>query len=77
MRLTTSSLVVINQKVLWPAFHYILPEYPRVNIKQLIAHSKAWQDFVRMNELFAESILDVYRPGDLSTIFPFQRLWLY
>lgn len=40
------------------------------------AEHKWWKDYVRMNELFAERIIDVYRPGDVIWIHDYHLMLL-
>jgi trehalose 6-phosphate synthase/phosphatase len=42
--------------VLWPVFHYL--------IEQLPVRPQGWSTFKRINERFAQRVVEAYRPGD-------------
>jgi trehalose-6-phosphate synthase len=49
------------KQVLWKPFHYQLPDYP----KPKGFEENAWEMYVRVNQLFAQRIIEVYRAGDI------------
>ena len=54
--------------VLWPIFHS--------HLEQLPLEFRSWDDFVRVNEKFAQVVVDRYRPGDLIWIHDYHLLLL-
>jgi trehalose 6-phosphate synthase/phosphatase len=54
--------------VLWPVFHG--------NFEQLPLDFRAWDDFVSVNEKYAQVVADRYRPGDLIWIHDYHLLLL-
>ena len=57
---------------LWPILHYIIWENP-VQCKEIV---KDWEHYVRVNEIFAEKILEVYKAGDIIWILDHHLLLL-
>ncbi|KAL2917610.1 Trehalose-6-P synthase/phosphatase complex subunit [Polyrhizophydium stewartii] len=53
------------KKILWKPFHYQLPDYQRSEGFT----AAAWAHYVTVNQRFADTIAEVYRPGDVGT-FP-------
>jgi trehalose-6-phosphate synthase len=51
--------------VLWPAFHYQMQESPRR--KEYDDHS--WRQYVKVNEAFADAVVQRWKPGD--------RIWVH
>lgn len=49
-------------KVLWPLLHYVL--WSETDGRQEITW---WKDYVKLNQKFAQKIIEIYQPGDLST----------
>lgn len=56
--------------VLWPSLHYILPERPKSTSRY---ESSSFAQYEAINQRFAEKIVEMYEPGDISK--PPQRLW--
>lgn len=54
--------------VLWPLLHY--------QTELVTFDTEAWESYRRVNELFAEAILDMARPGDLLWIHDFHLFLL-
>lgn len=59
-------------KTLWPIFHYLIWD----NANQCKEILRDWRDYVKVNEAFAEKILEVYKAGDLIWILDHQLLLL-
>ncbi|BFZ55645.1 Trehalose-6-P synthase/phosphatase complex subunit [Savitreella phatthalungensis] len=57
-------------RILWPLMHYQVPDNPRAKIYE--EHS--WQNYVRVNEAFAERIAASYRRGDTVWINDYHLL---
>lgn len=56
------------RNLLWPLLHYVLPDYgAQVAARKL----DAWSSYVRLNELFAETVAALYEPGDQIVIFDY------
>ncbi len=55
-------------KIIWPLFHYF-PEKVRYE-------PKYWDAYVRVNKIFAEAILQVYRPGDTIWVHDYHLMLL-
>jgi trehalose-6-phosphate synthase len=47
--------------VLWPLLHYVL--WTETDGRQEIMW---WQDYVKLNQKFAQKIIEIYQPGDIS-----------
>ncbi|KAL1966642.1 hypothetical protein VTN77DRAFT_4053 [Rasamsonia byssochlamydoides] len=54
-----------SRTVLWPAFHYQMQEEPRH--KEYDDHS--WRQYVKVNEAFADTLAQRWKPGD--------RIWIH
>ncbi|KAI9197114.1 glycosyltransferase family 20-domain-containing protein [Polychytrium aggregatum] len=52
------------KQVLWKPFHYQLPDYPKGQAYEELS----WRQYVSVNRKFAETIAEVYRPGDVVWI---------
>lgn len=53
----------INQ-VLWPTFHYVVPD----DAKSKVYQEDAWKKYKALNERFAATIIKNYQPGDISKL---------
>jgi trehalose-6-phosphate synthase len=51
-------------KVLWPTFHYVLPDNPKKQIQE--DEDTSWKHYVALNQHFADTIAENYQPGDIS-----------
>ncbi|KAI8057884.1 glycosyltransferase family 20-domain-containing protein [Syncephalis plumigaleata] len=60
------------KQVLWPMFHYVLPEYP----KSQGWEADAWQKCLQVHEQFLEAVLEVYKPGDIIWINDYHLMLL-
>ncbi|KAI9590885.1 glycosyltransferase family 20-domain-containing protein [Syncephalis fuscata] len=60
------------KQVLWPMFHYVLPEYP----KSQGWEADAWQKCLRVHEQFLEAVVAVYKPGDVIWINDYHLMLL-
>ena len=49
--------------MLWPLLHYVL--WIETDAREEI---EWWKDYVELNQRFAEKIVELYRPGDVSMI---------
>ena len=47
--------------VLWPLLHYVL--WTETDGRQEIMW---WKDYVNLNQKFAQKIIEIYQPGDIS-----------
>jgi len=59
------------EKTLYNLFHYKLNE-PSDGRKE----KKAWADYYKMNQLFADRIMEIYKPGDIILIHDHQLMRL-
>jgi trehalose 6-phosphate synthase/phosphatase len=50
-------------KVLWPLLHYVM--WVESDGRQEI---KWWNDYVKLNQKFARTIIDMYKPGDIGPL---------
>ncbi len=57
-----------SNATLWPLFHYF-PSYVEYNPQQ-------WAAYVRVNALFRDAVLEVFRPGDTIWIHDYQLMLL-
>lgn len=57
---------------LWPIFHYLVWE----NQSQCKVMVQDWKDYVKVNEAFAEKILQIYKSGDVIWILDHHLLLL-
>jgi trehalose 6-phosphate synthase/phosphatase len=59
------------ERELYPLFHYKQnkPSEPK-------AARKAWADYCRMNKMFADHILEIYKPGDIVLIHDYHLMLL-
>ncbi|CAO3623148.1 unnamed protein product [Cunninghamella blakesleeana] len=55
------------KKVLWPLFHYVMWDSD-------VDEREYWDDYVRVNQLFANAIADQYEKGDLVWIHDYHLL---
>lgn len=58
---------------LWPIFHYLVWENPMKQCKEIL---RDWTEYVKVNEAFAEKILEVYKAGDIIWILDHHLLLL-
>jgi trehalose-6-phosphate synthase len=55
-------------KVLWPTLHYIVADGPKSNFSATYSYQeKSYEDYVKVNQAFADAIVNVVREGDVST----------
>ena len=59
------------ERELYPLFHY-QPNEP----SSASSTRKAWADYCRLNRLFADRILEIYKPGDIILIHDYNLLLL-
>jgi trehalose 6-phosphate synthase/phosphatase len=52
--------------VLWPLLHYELDRLPM--------HPRGWDAYRRVNERFADAVVDTYRPGDVIWVHDYQLM---
>ncbi|KAJ8330754.1 hypothetical protein QVD99_008641 [Batrachochytrium dendrobatidis] len=55
---------------LWPLFHYI----PWDDTKSTREGTRSWPDYVTVNEQFAETIIQIYQPGDIIWVHDYHLL---
>ncbi|ORY05343.1 hypothetical protein K493DRAFT_204613 [Basidiobolus meristosporus CBS 931.73] len=60
------------KQVLWPMFHYILPEYPQ----SLGYEDEAWQHCLSVTRKFADAVVEVYQPGDIIWVNDYHLMLL-
>jgi trehalose 6-phosphate synthase/phosphatase len=48
--------------VLWPVFHYLV----QTSSSDSRAEKKNWDDYVAVNQQFADTVIDRYQQGDIS-----------
>ncbi|ORX82316.1 hypothetical protein K493DRAFT_241037 [Basidiobolus meristosporus CBS 931.73] len=60
------------KQVLWPMFHYILPEYPQ----SLGYEDEAWQHCLSVTRKFADAVVEVYTPGDIIWVNDYHLMLL-
>ncbi|KAM3586532.1 Trehalose-6-P synthase/phosphatase complex subunit [Umbelopsis sp. WA50703] len=48
------------KQVLWPNFHYVMLENPKSKVYQ----DDTWKAYQTLNERFADTIAEIYQPGD-------------
>lgn len=58
------------KSILWPAFHYQLPDNPKSKAFQ----DNSWEHYVKVNEAFAETIVRNYKQGDTIWIHDYHLL---
>ncbi|KAG2181869.1 hypothetical protein INT44_008685 [Umbelopsis vinacea] len=49
-----------SKQVLWPNFHYVMLENPKSKVYQ----DDTWKAYQTLNERFADTIAEMYQPGD-------------
>ncbi|CAJ0835875.1 11014_t:CDS:2, partial [Entrophospora sp. SA101] len=58
--------------VLWPTFHYVLPDNPKS--KGLDEQDNSWKHYVALNQKFADSIVEIYEHGDIIWVNDYHLL---
>ena len=53
------------KQVLWKIFHYQFADYMKATSKD----DESWKTYVKVNQKFADKIVEVYCPGDISTLY--------
>jgi len=53
---------IICKNNLWPIFHYIMTERATDGRKE----KEAWEHYHSVNQKFADKVIEIYQPGDLS-----------
>jgi trehalose 6-phosphate synthase/phosphatase len=62
--------------VLWPTFHYIIPQtFPLAEGASLV-EKDWWRDYLRFNNAYADEIMRIYTPGDIVWIHDYHLLML-
>ena len=59
-----SSKIAELKSVLWPLLHYVL--WTETDGRQ---EKIWWDDYVKLNQKFAQKIIEIYQPGDISILF--------
>ncbi|ORX61185.1 hypothetical protein BCR36DRAFT_315559 [Piromyces finnis] len=62
----------VCKQIIWKAFHYQLPEYPKSANKE----QQWWNDYKEVNEKFAEVIAKNYKPGDIIWVNDYHLMFL-
>ncbi|PKC74143.1 hypothetical protein RhiirA1_516604 [Rhizophagus irregularis] len=60
------------KQVLWPTFHYVLPDNPKKQIQE--DEDTSWKHYVALNQHFADTITENYQPGDIIWINDYHLL---
>ncbi|CAG8621597.1 9808_t:CDS:10 [Funneliformis mosseae] len=60
------------KQVLWPTFHYVLPENPKNKIQD--DKDTSWKHYVAINQSFADTITENYQPGDIIWVNDYHLL---
>ncbi|HXW04039.1 MAG TPA: bifunctional alpha,alpha-trehalose-phosphate synthase (UDP-forming)/trehalose-phosphatase [Vicinamibacterales bacterium] len=55
-----------SNRVVWPLFHYLVDRVP--------VEASGWGAYQAVNEKFARSVADVYRPGDVIWVHDYQLM---
>lgn len=58
------------KQILWPTLHYQIPDNP--NSKAFEDHS--WNYYQQLNQLFADKIVEAYKPGDVIWIHDYHLM---
>ena len=53
-------ITVIARQILWPIFHYQIPDNPKFKVWE----KDSWEHYVAVNRAFAEVIVSQYKRGD-------------
>ncbi|KAI5806285.1 glycosyltransferase family 20-domain-containing protein [Geopyxis carbonaria] len=64
------------EKVLWPTFHYIVPQTFSPAEGSTLEERAWWRDYLRFNNAFANSIVEIYKPGDIIWVHDYHLLVL-
>jgi trehalose 6-phosphate synthase/phosphatase len=62
--------------VLWPTFHYIIPQTFPLAEGAALSEKDWWRDYLRFNNAYADEILKTYTPGDIIWIHDYHLLML-
>eukprot|EP00833_Pecoramyces_ruminatium_P008481 jgi/Orpsp1_1/1182513/evm.model.c7180000081580.1 len=62
----------VCKQIIWKAFHYQLPEYPKCANKE----QQWWNNYREVNEKFAEVIVKHYQPGDIIWVNDYHLMFL-
>jgi trehalose-phosphatase len=62
----------VCKQIIWKAFHYQLPEYPKSANKE----QQWWNNYREVNEKFAEVIAKHYQPGDIIWVNDYHLMFL-
>lgn len=60
-------------KVLWPVFHYLV----QTSSGDSRAEKRHWDDYVAVNQQFADTVIDRYQPNDISKYYSKERECVY
>lgn len=62
--------------VIWPLFHYIVPQDFSPHEGSALQERSWWRDYLEFNNAFADAIMKVYKPGDIVWIHDYHLLML-
>ena len=62
--------------VIWPLFHYILPQHVSSKEEAALEERAWWRDYCLFSNAFADAILKVYKEGDIIWIHDYHLLIL-
>ncbi|RPA99474.1 hypothetical protein L873DRAFT_1683810 [Choiromyces venosus 120613-1] len=64
------------ERVIWPLFHYILPQHVSSKEEAALEERSWWHDYRHFNNAFVDAIVKVYREGDIIWIHDYHLLIL-
>ncbi|KAI5794908.1 glycosyltransferase family 20-domain-containing protein [Pyronema domesticum] len=64
------------EKVLWPTFHYIIPQTFPIAEGATLREKDWWKDYNKFNNAYADEIMKTYTPGDIIWIHDYHLLML-
>ncbi|KAG0634767.1 glycosyltransferase family 20-domain-containing protein [Tuber brumale] len=64
------------ERVIWPLFHYILPQHVSSKEEAALEERAWWRDYRLFSDAFADAIVKVYKEGDIIWIHDYHLLIL-
>jgi trehalose 6-phosphate synthase/phosphatase len=68
--------VLTSSSVLWPTFHYIIPQTFPLAEGSALEEKDWWRDYLRFNNAYADEIMKIYTPGDIIWVHDYHLLML-
>ena len=62
--------------MLWPTFHYIIPQTFPLAEASTLEEKEMWRDYLRVNNAYADEIMKIYTPGDIVWVHDYHLLML-